>query len=126
MCLHNRKGRWFDETKYLVTESNLQKLMKRCMVCGGLSAGQRTQQQGAYAQFTITCMEPLCCHEQTWETSDVYNQMYIINVLLAAAILYSGGLATKFIRALSLINILSPGIRTFHKIQQTYLHGVSL
>ena len=120
-----RNGRWFDAPKYIVSQSKLLDLMKRCEACGGESVGQQQQQQGAYAQFIIICTNTKCQHEETWETSSTYNQKYIINILLAVATLFSGSLVTKFLHALSFINIQRPSVRSFFRHQSQYLHGVS-
>ena len=121
----HRKGKWFDEPKFIVTEGKLKQLMRRCVACGGEAVGQQVQQQGSYGQFTISCTETLCRHEESWETSDSYDQKFVINILLAAAILFSGGIATKVLRMFNFINIQVPSPRSFFRHQSDYLHGVS-
>jgi len=100
--------------------------MRRCNVCGGEATGRKSAVHGAHVEFVIVCCNPGCMHEETWHSNAVISQIYLINILLSAAIVFSGGLATKFFQALNLINLQTITIRTFYRHQKEYLHGVSI
>ena len=120
-----RKGTWFDNPKYIVDETKLISLMQWCRACHGKAVAFKTNQQGAYVQYTIYCQTPDCSHEERWSSTDVVQQKYLINLFLSAAILFSGGLASKFLRALGFLNIQVPSLSTFYRHQKKYLHGVN-
>ena len=119
------KGKWYDEPKYIVSEGKLKELMSTCIVCGGKTRAERSRLEGAYAEFNITCLEITCGHERSWQTSETHRHTYVINLLLSACILFSGCLATKFLRALSFISVQIPTDRTFYRHQKEYLHRVN-
>lgn len=91
-----------------------------------MSVPEQTQLRGGYVEYRILCTEPNCRHEKTWQSSDVENQTYVINLLLSASILFAGGVASKFFRALQFINVKVPSLRTFFRHQKEYLHGVRM
>ena len=121
-----RKGTWFDVPKYIVQQNKLMELMRRCMECGAPAVACKSDEQGAYVQYKITCQSTKCRHIGLWSSSDKVRQKFVINLLLSAAILFTGGLASKFLRAMAAINVLAPSQRTFFRHQTDYLHGVNI
>jgi solute carrier family 8 (sodium/calcium exchanger) len=121
--LYFSTGQWFDEPKYLVTHSCLMEVLQICQWCAGHAPAELSSRHGAYVQFVSTCQS--CHHTRTWATSTKHEKMPVINLLLSAAVLFSGSLVTKFLRALAFLSFLSPSVSTFHHYQRKYLHGVS-
>lgn len=114
---------WYNEPKHIVSHHQLMKLLNVCELCAGPTNVVGTVRNGAYTKFTTTCQT--CGHSRHWETSEKHRRRPVINIILSAAILFSGCIPSRFLRALGFIAVLIPKLRTYNNHQKTYLHGVS-
>lgn len=106
-----------DERKFIVFESALLELFNYCRTCYA-RCESTTSTDGTSLKVTT-----LCCvgHKNTWNSQPVINSKPAGNVLLSAAILFSGESPTGILRMLSSLNIQVICIRTFHNHQRAYL-----
>ena len=111
--------RALEDKKYIVFESSLMKLFRRCSVCQS-STDTSTFTKGTFLRISQTCH--LCGTENNWESQPLIKNTPAGNLLLSAAILYSGALPTKSLRIFEFMNcaVISPS--AFFGHQQHYLH----
>ena len=120
-----RQGRWYDETKYVVTHSKLMELLEVCELCAGFCNVEANYRDGAYVKFTAICTSSDCRHAREWETSAKIAKRPVINLILSAVILFSGCLPRKILKMLALISVMVPTPAAFFNHQRDFLHGVS-
>ena len=118
-----------EDTKYLVFDQQLQQLFKRCQECGEVILEDCTTKHSVGSMLVV---KTICAagHEVRWQSQQTYGRAPAGNVLLAAAILFAGGLFLTFnifAEALKLVFISSV---TYYKYQRTVLcplihHGAS-
>lgn len=66
---------------------------------------------------TSTCVD----HTEEWQSQPMFRHIPAGNVLLTAAILFSGCPVAAFLRALASVNVQAVGERTFYYHQKAYL-----
>jgi len=105
-------------TKYLVFETELDKLLAHCTSCGKPVRKSRKNLTGTMLTVTSECV---IGHITTWHSQPILRRMAAGNLLVSAAVLLSG---STFSRTQHFFNILhSPflGKSEFYRIQNTYL-----
>ena len=117
---------WYDEPKFIVYHDNLIELMKKCCKCGQPTSVDRVMRpSGCLVTFNITCLSRKCGHSKKWSNSPSRGRLPLLNILLAAVILFTGCLPTKILRAFNFLNIAVISPRTYFRLQKQYMHGVS-
>jgi hypothetical protein len=101
--------------KFLVFEDNLLQLFSTCLMCGQHTEANVCQIQGTYAAVRQSCE---CGHSRRWESQPKVNGIPAGNLLLSAGILFSGCCATKFLRVLNFLNIMTITLSTFFDHQR--------
>lgn len=122
LCCDFRPESSFKEEKIIVSVTALQRLF-HCHTCA-LPCSFTMVREGGWVEFKVTCAS--CHRSYTWETTARVNRAHVINPLLAAASLFSGGCLTQNLRFLSLLNIAIPSHSVCLYQQREYLHGVSV
>ena len=109
------------EKKYLVFESCLRRLFQTGPVC--LQHIIETNMETSWSSLSV---QYVCTsgHVSRWCSQPHISGMAAGNLLLSAAILFSGGSYTKFAHLANTLNLVIPAERTFHRIQSTYLFPV--
>lgn len=93
-------------------------LFQKCEVCHLLTDAAICQEQGSFIAVRQTCQ---CGHTRRWESQPKVNGVPAGNILLSAAILFSGCSPTKVLRMFSFVNIMAISVQTFFKQQRTVL-----
>ncbi|XP_057183573.1 uncharacterized protein LOC130550184 isoform X1 [Triplophysa rosa] len=75
-------------TKYIVFESCLRELFDTCPICRGKSDVQQ-QRMGTYVAFSQLCHK--CTYNRKWQSQPLVGSTPIGNLLLSAAIYFTGG-----------------------------------
>ncbi|KAH7948148.1 hypothetical protein HPB52_018774 [Rhipicephalus sanguineus] len=104
-----------EERKFLVFESNLRELLAFCRVCHKRCRNE-FKVVGSMLHVTSSCPH----HTETWQSQPLVGNKPAGNVLLAAAILFSGCTVATFLRALKSINVQTVHERTFFNYQRGY------
>lgn len=118
------RGKWYDSNKYLVDHSCLMELLEICEICAGSADVHHVKREGAYLKFEAICTNNSCGHRRIWETSRKVGNRAVINLLISGVVLFSGCLPTKVLRALTLISVMVPSLKSFFSYQKEFLHGV--
>ena len=108
-----------DEIKYLVYESHLLSLFTQCRSCHQHCSGKIAHQMGSFI-----CVKQECCHcghTYTWKNQPFVKDTPAANLLLSAAILFSGSTPGKVLLLLKHLNMASIKERTFFDHQKRYL-----
>ncbi len=114
MPLHCRK-------KYIVFEDNLLALFEKCPCCGHKSTELTKRTVGTNVHIRQQCSH--CSYLNEWHSQPfIKSNMPSGNILLSAAILFSGSLLSKFFRVLDAFGCVSFDIRTFFAHQKFFLH----
>ena len=106
----------------VVFESQLDQLLARCQSCGQVVEEKEKKVTGSLLSVTCHCLNG---HTTVWDSQPTYGRgMFktgIGNILIAAAILFSGGVYSTFSLWASLLNLSFIGRSTFFHIQSTIL-----
>ena len=110
------------DRKFVVFESQLDQLLARCQSCGQVVEEKEKKVTGSLLSVTCHCLNG---HTTVWDSQPTYGRgMFktgIGNILIAAAILFSGGVYSTFSLWASLLNLSFIGRSTFFHIQSTIL-----
>lgn len=112
------------EEKFIVFISSLQKLFSfcHCPSCGCMDITNNFNTIGTMLIATITCIS---CQKQTpWHSQPYIGDTPAGNILLSAAILFSGATPTKVLRVLSHMSVATISTRTYFRHQQVILQPV--
>lgn len=109
------------ERKFIVFESCLNFLLQICPECGHPVEELTKTVKGSLLIVNRTCTEGHC---SLWTSQPLLNGMAAGNLLLSAAILFSGCTYRKISHLASIINLQVMAERTFHSIQRKYLFPV--
>ena len=118
-----------DEIKYLVFESHLLSLFTQCRSCHQHCTGRITHHMGSFICIKQICSH--CGHTWKWMNQPLVKDTPAGNLLLSAAILFSGSTPSKVLHMLSHLNMASIKERTFLTIKestlslQCYLFGLT-
>lgn len=108
-----------NEIKYLVFESHLLRLFTQCRSCHQHCTGRIAYQMGSFICIKQKC--PHCGHTWNWQNQPLVKDTPAGNILLSAAILFSGSTPTKVLRMLKHFNMASIKERTYFEHQKKYL-----
>ncbi|XP_061192241.1 uncharacterized protein LOC133200466 [Saccostrea echinata] len=108
------------ERKFIVFESHLLELFKSCPSCASLCLFQIKKIIGSLVKVDQTC--GTCGYERTWDSQPITGSVTSGNLLLSAAILFTGLLTSKALRFMEHINIQTITPNTFFQHQKHYLH----
>ena len=106
------------EPKYIVFESCLDQLLKQCVLCGSSTCVEK-KVLGTCLVCTIKCVS--CGSSTDWRSQPMSGNLPMGNLLLSAGIMFSGGSAAKFLRALDFISVKNISVSTYNTIQSAYL-----
>ena len=115
------KGSPDSEKKFLVFGSCLNHLLKRCPKCGGVVIEQKRKATGSMLSVKLICHKG---HEEVWESQPVVKRKPLGNVLLAAAILFTGNTYAGISHLASCINLQFFSESVFYDTQLKYLFPV--
>ncbi|XP_049521742.1 uncharacterized protein LOC125944725 [Dermacentor silvarum] len=104
--------------KYIVFESCLMELLKRCRVCGASESRVDIAATGTMISATIKCAKN---HETKWSSQPMAKGKALGNLLLCCAILFTGSSPTKVIRLLSVMGVQSLQKTQYFQYQRCYL-----
>ena len=111
------------EKKYIVFESNLLELFRRCPRCG-ISTEPSSYTIGTFVGIVQQC--EVCNYSQKWASQPISNNIPMGNLLLSASILFAGALPTKTLRVFQILNCATVSLSTYYSHQNTYLHPTVL
>ena len=109
------------EKKFLVFDSKLNNLFKRCQECGDVVIEQKRKTVGSMLSIEVTCHSGC---KTTWESQPVVKRKPIGNLLLAASILFTGNTFAAFSRLASCLNLQFFSESVFYDTQVKYLFPV--
>ena len=105
--------------KYIMFEESLMYLFKRCQNCGSETYGTTTRVIGMF--LSVSQHRSDCSFTFKWAIQPVGKSIPAGNILLSAAILYSGTLPAKVLRMLKIYGCATITSRTFFSHQKSYL-----
>ena len=111
-------GEPYKERQFLVSESSLFELLSKCKICGQDTCVTLKRIVGTMILVDVQCSQG---HDYTWRSQSMHNAMPWGNLLLSAAILFSGGSAAKILTMFGHMNIPVFSTRTFSNLQYAYL-----
>ena len=109
------------EKKFMVFGSCLNELLKRCPECGDAIIQQKSKTTGSMLTVELTCHSG---HTKTWESQPVVKRKPLGNLLLAAAILFTGNTFTSISHLASCLNLQFFCESVFYDAQRKYLFPV--
>ena len=109
------------DRKFIVFESCLKQLLRFCCKCGAVVVHTETFVRGSMLGAKLKCMNGC---EVIWHSQTLLRKMPAGNLLIAGAILFTGGQFTKFAEFAACLNMQMISKTTFFSIQNTYLHPV--
>jgi solute carrier family 8 (sodium/calcium exchanger) len=110
-----------EERKFIVFESCLDKLFKFCPQCGLPTVEIKKFTSGCQLGVKWNCLSN--CLE-VWHSQPFICSMLASNLLLAGAVLFSGGQFTKFADIASIFKLQIMSNTTFYRLQEMYLMPV--
>ncbi|XP_062601407.1 uncharacterized protein LOC134263113 [Saccostrea cucullata] len=115
-------GVW-NERKFIVFESNLLELFRYCSSCSSVTLFAVKKILGSLVQVEQICGS--CGHHRIWNSQPMTGSIPSGNLLLSAAILFTGLLPSKALRFLEHLHIQTITANTFFQHQKHYLHPSS-
>ena len=109
------------DRKFIVFESQLMMLFKRCRSCGLEMVKLKTSTSGTLLEVSGICPDG---HVLFWQSQPVVIHIPAGNLLLAAAILLSGQTFTSFANLADVLNLVMFGERHYYDIQSEYVYPV--
>ena len=109
------------EKKFIVFDSCLSKLLKRCPECGDVIAQCERKSTGSMLSVQLTCHSG---HTINWDSQPVVKKKPLGNLLLAASILFTGNTFAAINRLASCMNLQFFSESVFYDTQQKYLFPV--
>ena len=106
------------EKKYLVFDSCLNKLLKRCPDCGDVIIQQQRNTLGSMLSIDLTCHSG---HTTYWDSQPVVKKKPLGNLLMAASILFTGNTFAAISRFASCFNLQFFSESVYYNTQQKYL-----
>ncbi|KAM7298078.1 hypothetical protein ISCGN_018707 [Ixodes scapularis] len=106
------------ERKFIVFESCLDQLLETCRSCAAPNTHIDKTVQGSSLQVSTLCRSG---HTETWCSQPVIRRKPVGNILVAAAILFTGCSIKKALRMLSSMGIACFCYKTFFIIQKAFL-----
>lgn len=109
------------QRKFIVFESQLLLLLMLCSVCYQPCRVLVHSLQGSMLTLMRKCTVPLCGHTELWSSQPRHGKMPMGNLLMAGAVLFTGSLPTKALRMLTFMKTACISVRTFTRLQSSYL-----
>ena len=113
-----------DEIKYIIFKSSLLELFKQCTSCYNECIGEVAYQKGTFVAVKQLCSH--CGQQRVWTSQPHIKDTPAGNILLSAAILFSGATPGKILRMLSHMKVACISDRTFYYHQSQYLQPAVL
>lgn len=107
-----------EEKKLIVFESELDKLFKFCQQCGNITTTKTKQFKGSMIIIKTTCLHG---HSNTWQSQPLMNGAAIGNLLIPAAILFSGNTYQHIYDFAKFLNVQFVSSSYYYKIQEKHL-----
>ena len=108
-----------NEKKYIVFHSMLMNLFAVCPVCTEPASAEICKVIGTLIHVTQKCTN--CSYSRVWRSQPNIRRIPAGNLLLSAAILYSGSMISQSLRMLKILKVECFSRQTFHKHQKNYL-----
>ncbi|XP_014674792.1 PREDICTED: uncharacterized protein LOC106814924 [Priapulus caudatus] len=108
------------QKKYVVFQSALLMLFTSCIMCRQENKRYR-KVRGSMVTVKTVC--PSCSYTHLWDSQPRIRNIPLLNILLSAAIAFTGLLPNKTLRLFKLLNIQCHAARTFFHHQRHYLHN---
>ena len=108
-------GQTVDEIKYIVFRSLLLELFTHCPSCHNVCAGEVAYVQGIFIEQQCSH----CEHQRQWTSQPHIKDIPAGNILLSAAILFSGATLGKVLRMLNHMKVACFTDRTFYLPSKT-------
>ena len=108
----------------MVFEQNLLELFTNCPLCAGRSRGHIDNSgsgHGTLIRIIQKCEEPNCAYTRTWDSQPWSNQTPVGNLMLSAAILFSGSQISQVLSLLHILNMKSYARSTYQHHQHAYV-----
>ena len=103
----------------MVFRSNLLSLFTECRSCHQYCIGEVAQQMGTFISIKQECHH--CGHKWKWNSQPFIKDVPAGNILLSAAILFSGSTPTKSLHLFKCLEMACIAERTFYYHQTKYL-----
>ena len=110
-----------EQQKFIVFEDNLTELFRFCPECQEPIEDLEKAISGTLLTIKYTCLQG---HINLWQSQPTINGMSAGNLLLSAAILFSGLTYAKIAHLFEIFNLAILKERTFHAVQSKYLFPV--
>ena len=110
-----------EDKKWIVFESKLNKLFLFCHQCGNIITNKTEHCEGSMVTIKTIC---LCGHSNTWQSQPLTNGAAAGNLLIPAAILFSGNTYQHIYDFAKFLNMQIVSSSSFYKIQKNYLLSV--
>ncbi|KAL5012123.1 hypothetical protein ScPMuIL_010674 [Solemya velum] len=110
------------DKKFIVFQSNLLELFETCNKCGRRTSGAISYTNGSLVKIIQNCNH--CLYEKQWYSQPFIGGKAAGNVLVSAAILFSGSTPSKILRFLDFLKIPSISMSTFMNHQRYCLAPV--
>ena len=107
-----------NDIKYLVYESHLLSLFTQCRSCHQHCTGKIAHQLGSFIYVKQECCH--CDHTYTWKSQPFVKDTPAANLLISAAIMFSGSTPGKVLLVLKHLNTASIKERTFLIIKKVF------
>ena len=108
-----------NEKKYIVFHSMLMNLFAVCPLCTEPASAEVSKVIGTQIHVTQKCTN--CSYSRVWRSQPNIRRIPAGNLLLSAAILYSGSMISQTLRMLKILKVECFSRQTFHKHQKNYL-----
>ena len=124
-CIHHRlpgKGHSVapqNEKKYIVFFSCLMELLEVCPRCTEPTTAEISKVVGTLIYVSRKCKS--CSYSHVWKSQPTIRRIPAGNLLLSAAILYSGSMISQTLRMLKILKVECFSRQTYHKHQRNYL-----
>jgi len=113
-----------DEIKYLVFRSQLFGLFITCRSCNEICQGKAVQEKGTFISIVQHCAH--CGYQYQWNSQPFIKDTPAGNILLSAAILFSGSTPGKIFHFLECLRVACMKERRFYDHQSNYLQPAVL
>ena len=108
-----------NQKTYLIFESALMLLFSICFICRSTYIVINKATIGSFLRITQICKR--CKNEYVWESQPYVGKIPAGNIMISAAILYTGSLPTKALRVFSSLNCATISRMTFYRHQKAFL-----
>lgn len=107
------------ESKFIVFLSCLMQLFQFCPLCNEPATAEVSNVVGTCIHVTQKCLT--CSYARVWRSQPYVKKIPAGNLLLSAAILYSGSMISQTLRMLKIFKVQCFSRQTYHKHQKNYL-----